>query len=44
VYDVVIDNVSLVSNYRSSFSEQVQREGIDGLIRQLADRNRQLRG
>ena len=44
VYDVVIDNVSLVSNYRSTFAEQVQRGGLDGLIRQLADRNRQLRG
>ena len=44
VYDVVIDNVSLVSNYRSSFAEQVQRNGLDGLIQQLADRNRQLRG
>ena len=44
VYDVVIDNVSLVSNYRSSFADQVQRGGVDGLIQQLADRNRQLRG
>lgn len=44
VYDVSIDGVSLVSNYRSSFAEQVQRNGVDGLIRQLSDRNRQLRG
>jgi phospholipid transport system substrate-binding protein len=44
VYDVTIDGVSLVSNYRSMFAEQVQRTGVDGLIRQLSDRNRQLRG
>jgi len=44
VYDVTIDGVSLVSNYRSMFAEQVQRNGVDGLIRQLSDRNRELRG
>jgi len=44
VYDVTIDGVSLVSNYRSMFAEQVQRTGVDGLIRQLSDRNRELRG
>jgi phospholipid transport system substrate-binding protein len=44
VYDVTIDGVSLVSNYRSTFAEQVQRTGVDGLIKQLSDRNRQLRG
>jgi phospholipid transport system substrate-binding protein len=44
VYDVTIDGVSLVSNYRSMFAEQVQRAGVDGLIRQLSDRNRELRG
>lgn len=44
VYDVAIDGVSLVSNYRSMFAEQVQRTGVDGLIKQLSDRNRQLRG
>ncbi len=44
VYDVTIDGVSLVSNYRSMFAEQVQRNGVDGLIQQLSDRNRELRG
>lgn len=44
VYDVTIDGVSLVSNYRSMFAEQVQRHGVDGLIKQLSDRNRQRRG
>jgi phospholipid transport system substrate-binding protein len=44
VYDVVIDGVSMVTNYRSTFATQVRRSGIDGLIEQLADRNKQLRG
>ena len=44
VYDVVIDNVSLVTNYRSTFSNQVRRHGVEGLIDQLASRNKQLRG
>lgn len=38
VVDVKIDGISLVSNYRTSFSEQVRREGLDGLIQQLKTR------
>jgi phospholipid transport system substrate-binding protein len=44
VYDVVIDGISLVTNYRSTFASTVRSRGIDGLIRQLAERNQQLRG
>jgi len=44
VYDVVIDGVSLVTNYRSTFASTVKRRGIEGLIQQLAERNQQLRG
>lgn len=44
VYDVVIDNVSLVSNYRSSFSSQIRQSGIDGLIRRLGEMNAQGQG
>jgi phospholipid transport system substrate-binding protein len=39
VYDVVIDRVSLVSNYRSSFNSQIRQDGIDGLIRRLDEMN-----
>ena len=39
VYDVVIDGVSLVTTYRGSFNDQIQKGGIDGLIKTLADRN-----
>jgi phospholipid transport system substrate-binding protein len=40
VYDVVVDGVSLVTTYRGSFSEQIQKSGVDGLVKTLADRNR----
>ncbi len=38
-FDVLIDGVSLVTNYRSSFNTEIQKSGIDGLIKSLADRN-----
>ncbi len=37
VYDVTIDGVSLVTNYRSSFASTIRQKGIDGLIKTLAD-------
>jgi phospholipid transport system substrate-binding protein len=40
VYDVVVDGVSLVTTYRSSFNDQIQKGGIDGLVKTLADRNK----
>ena len=41
VYDVSVDGISLVTNYRSSFSDQIRKEGIDGLIQKLSARNDQ---
>lgn len=40
VYDITVENVSLVITYRSQFAEQIARSGIDGLIRSLAEKNR----
>ena len=40
VYDVVIDGASLVTTYRSSFNDQIQKGGIDGLVKTLAERNK----
>ena len=40
VYDISVENVSLVITYRSQFGEEVARSGIDGLIRSLAEKNR----
>ncbi len=39
VYDVVIDGASLVTTYRGTFNDQVQRGGIDGLVKALQERN-----
>lgn len=39
VFDVSIDAVSLVINYRTTFAQDVQRIGMDGLIKQLQRRN-----
>ncbi|MEW6119444.1 MAG: ABC transporter substrate-binding protein [Pseudomonadota bacterium] len=36
VYDVSIDGVSLVTNYRASFATTIRQSGIDGLIKTLA--------
>ena len=38
-YDVVVGGVSLVTNYRDEFTEQVRAGGIDGLIKTLAAKN-----
>ena len=40
VYDVVIEGVSLVTNYRSSFMSMVRKDGIDQLIYLLASKNK----
>ena len=40
VYDIIIVGVSLVTNYRSSFSEDIQKKGsLAALINDLAKRN-----
>jgi phospholipid transport system substrate-binding protein len=41
VYDVTIDGVSLVTNYRTTFATQIRQNGLDKLIASLADRNKQ---
>lgn len=40
VYDIIIENVSMVVTYRSEYAAIIKRDGMDGLLRQLADRNR----
>lgn len=39
VYDVNVDGISIVINYRSSFGSQISRNGLDSLISELAQRN-----
>jgi phospholipid transport system substrate-binding protein len=40
VYNIIVEGVSLVENYRSTFNEQVRKSGIDGLIKTLSERNK----
>lgn len=40
VYDIVIESVSLVTNYRSQFSSEISRNGLDSLNKKLADKNK----
>ena len=40
IYDLAVDGVSLVTNYRGSFNAEIQNSGIDGLIKTLTDKNR----
>ena len=38
VYDVIIEGVSLINNYRSSYKEIVKKEGITGLLAKMQDK------
>jgi phospholipid transport system substrate-binding protein len=39
VYDITIESVSLVTNYRSQFSSEIRLNGLDSLNKKLADKN-----
>jgi phospholipid transport system substrate-binding protein len=41
VYDVKVGGVSLVTTYRETFASEVRENGIEGLIKSLATKNRQ---
>ncbi|HSB49262.1 MAG TPA: ABC transporter substrate-binding protein [Burkholderiales bacterium] len=42
VYDVVVGDLSLVQSYRGSFNTEVQKGGINGLVKTLSEKNKQL--
>jgi len=42
VFDVNVEGISLIINYRNSFSQQVAQSGLDSLINDLAVRNKTL--
>ena len=42
VFDVSVDEVSLVTNYHSSFARAITRNGVDGLIKTLQSLNQYL--
>ncbi|MEM7294331.1 MAG: ABC transporter substrate-binding protein [Pseudomonadota bacterium] len=39
IYDIAIDGISLVTNYRTGFSNKIKADGIDGLIAELREKN-----
>ena len=44
VFDVVVAGISLVTNYRDQFAQEVRNGGIDGLIAAIAGKNKSLAG
>ena len=42
VYNVKIGGISLVETYRSTFNTEIGKNGVDGLIKTLRDKNRAL--
>ncbi|HED34030.1 MAG TPA: ABC transporter substrate-binding protein [Gammaproteobacteria bacterium] len=40
VYDIKIDGISLVTNYRNTFASDINRVGIEGLIEKLLTKNK----
>jgi phospholipid transport system substrate-binding protein len=39
VIDLIIEGVSMVTNYRSQFGGSVRTKGIDGLLEELKEKN-----
>ncbi len=44
VYDVSVAGISLVTNYREQFGQEVRNGGIDGLIKAISTKNKSLEG
>lgn len=44
VYDVVIEGVSLVANYRSQFNRIVRSQGYGALVKKLKDKSAEIKG
>jgi phospholipid transport system substrate-binding protein len=43
VYDITVEGVSLVTNYRSVYSSKIREKGMDALITEIATNNKQKR-
>ncbi len=44
VYDITVDGVSLIANYRTSFAAEIKQQGLDALIARLEKRNEKVEG
>lgn len=43
IYDFTIEGMSLILNYKHSFSAQIQKKGLDGLIKSIDEKNANFR-
>jgi phospholipid transport system substrate-binding protein len=41
IYDVSVDGISLVTNYRNSFSAEIRKDGIELMLQRLINKNRE---
>jgi len=39
IFDIIVDGISLVKNYRSSFGAEIRKVGLEGLIQRLSSHN-----
>jgi len=39
IYDIEVDQISLVTSYRTAFSSEIEKGGIEGLIKTMKDKN-----
>ena len=39
VYDIKIDGISLVTSYRGTFTQEIRKSGMEGLLKYLRDKN-----
>lgn len=39
IYDIEVDQISLVTSYRTAFSNEIEKGGIEGLIQTMKDKN-----
>ncbi|PCJ86855.1 MAG: toluene tolerance protein [Thiotrichaceae bacterium] len=44
VYDIKVDGISLVTSYRGTFTQEIRKSGIDGLLVYLREKNSKLKG
>ena len=43
IFDMVIEEVSLVSNYRETYGEIIMNDGMEGLLTRMEDKVRELK-
>lgn len=42
VYDIKIDGISLVTSYRGTFTQEIRKSGMEGLLKYMHDKNSKL--